>query len=250
MLGTGAGSFEREWQLNPNPPFKVRDAHALYLETLAELGPVGLLLLVAALLIPLAVGLRVRRQPLVPYFAGAYVAFLVHAGIDWDWELGGVSLTALLIGVLMLASARKEERVVRDRVRAPAMLLAIGVGATAVVGLLGNQAIAKAQAANDDGRYADAQQQALNARRLMPWSSRPWIVLGEARLASGDRAGALSSLRRAVEIDPHEWSGWIDLAVAAQGAERVAALAHARELYPASEERRKVVEELAKSRAS
>lgn len=248
LLGTGAGSFERDWQLNPDPPFKVRDAHSLYLETLTELGPVGLILLVFALVLPLGAGVSARRQPLVPFLAGAYGAFLVHAGIDWDWELGGVSLIALLIGVLMLASGRKGERTTRDRVRAPAIVVAMLVGGVGLVGLLGNTAMSRAQTANTERQYADAQTQAKYARALMPWSPRPWIALGEAQYSSGDRAAALLSFRRAVDIDDSEWSAWIDLAVAARGRERQRAIERARILYPGSPERRNVERELAKSR--
>jgi len=247
-LGTGAGSFERDWQLNPNPPFKVRDAHTLYLETLAELGPVGLILLSVALSLPLCVGVWVRRRRLTPYLAGAYGAFLVQAGIDWEWELGGVALTALLVGVLMLASARDEVKSTRDRVRGPAILAAMLIAAAALAGLLGNTALSSARTASMEGRYADAQAEARRARSLMPWSARPWIALGEAQYSSGDRDGALTSFRRAVRADAREWSAWIDLAVAAQGRERQRALERARALFPGSPERKKVDEDLAKGR--
>ena len=247
LLGTGAGSFERAWQLNPNPPFKLRDAHTLYLETLAELGPVGLILLSVALLLPICVGIYVRRRHLTPYLAGAYGAFLVQAGIDWQWELGGVALTAMLIGVLMLASARDEVKSTRDRVRVPAILAAMAVAAVGLVGLLGNTSLSRAQTANTDHRYADAQADAGSARTFMPWSAQPWIAMGEAQYSSGDRLGALASFRHAVRIDDHEWSAWIDLAVAARGRERQHALDRARALFPGSRERKNVEEELAKS---
>jgi hypothetical protein len=248
LLGTGAGSFERDWQLNPNPPFKVRDAHTLYLETLAELGPIGLIVLSIALFLPLGIGIAARRHSLVPYLAGAYGAFIVQAGIDWEWELGGVSLTALLIGVLMLASARGEVQTTGDRVRVPATLVAMLAAAVGLVGLLGNSALSRAQTANANDRYVDARAEARRASTLMPWSARPWIVLGEAQYSGGDRAGALASFRRAVRIDGREWTAWIDLAVAAHGSERRHALDRAQALFPGSPERKNVTEELANSR--
>ena len=39
VLGSGAGTFERWWLEHRDVAHKVRDAHSLYLETLAELGP-------------------------------------------------------------------------------------------------------------------------------------------------------------------------------------------------------------------
>src|SRR5262249_5193544 len=46
LLGGGAGTYEEEWHVHRSSRFNVRDAHSLYLETLAELGPGGLVLLV------------------------------------------------------------------------------------------------------------------------------------------------------------------------------------------------------------
>ncbi len=59
---------------------KVKNAHNLYLETLTDLGPVGLLLLVAGLVAPLVAGVRAREQALVPVAFGGFAAYLLHAG--------------------------------------------------------------------------------------------------------------------------------------------------------------------------
>jgi len=60
LLGEGAGGFERRWMQERGAPNNARDAHNLYLETLAELGPIGLALLLVALIAPLA---ALRRAP-------------------------------------------------------------------------------------------------------------------------------------------------------------------------------------------
>jgi O-antigen ligase len=108
LLGSGAGTFDRYWlHYRPVSSF-ARDAHSLYLETLAELGPIGLLLLLAALAAPLLV-LRRRRDPLLATAAAGYVAFLVHAAVDWDWELPAVTLLGLMCGSSLLVAARDDE---------------------------------------------------------------------------------------------------------------------------------------------
>ena len=48
-LGSGAGTFEQYWLQHRRRSANVRDAHSLYLETQAELGPLGLGLLVTTL---------------------------------------------------------------------------------------------------------------------------------------------------------------------------------------------------------
>jgi hypothetical protein len=109
-LGSGAGTFEQYWQRARPIPVDVRDAHNLYLETLAELGPLGLASLLVALLVPLRAGMAARRHQLAPGATGAYVAFLVHAGLDWDWEMPAVTLAALLCAAGGLLAARREGR--------------------------------------------------------------------------------------------------------------------------------------------
>ena len=108
VLGSGAGTFERYWLLYRPVGSFARDAHSLYLETLAELGPVGLVLLLAALGLPLLV-LRGRRDPLLATAAAGYVAYLVHTGVDWDWELPAVTLSGLLCGCSLLVATRRDD---------------------------------------------------------------------------------------------------------------------------------------------
>lgn len=106
VLGSGAGSFDDVWLTDRPIAANVRDAHSLYLEALAELGPVGLLLLLAALTFPLAAIRRARGASVVPAAAAGYCAFLAHAGLDWDWEMPATTLAGLACGAALLASAR------------------------------------------------------------------------------------------------------------------------------------------------
>ena len=124
-LGAGAGTYERYWHRDRPVAGKVRDAHSLYLETLAELGPVGLALLLLALGVPLVVAVKARHHRLVPVAFGAYVAYLAHAAVDWDWEMPAVTLTALLAGAAILVAAREERVLILSPVLRGALLLAI-----------------------------------------------------------------------------------------------------------------------------
>jgi O-antigen ligase len=107
-LGSGAGTFEVYWNRDRDTVYGTRDAHSLYLETLAELGPFGLLLLGVALAVPLVAFARVRRSPLAAGALAGYVAFLVHAGIDWDWELPAVTLPVLLLAAAAVTRPEPE----------------------------------------------------------------------------------------------------------------------------------------------
>ena len=131
-LGAGAGTFARYWE-REETVVAVRDAHSLYLETLAELGPVGLGLLLGALAIPLLAAPKGRAHPLTGVGASAYTAYLVHAGLDWDWEMPAVTLAGLLCGVALLATGR-EGRVITigPRGRRALALAALAIGGLAL----------------------------------------------------------------------------------------------------------------------
>jgi len=107
LLGSGAGSFDDYWLRHRAIGAFVEDAHSLYLETAAELGLVGLTLLGCALLVPLWALARGRLDPLAPIAAAAYVTFLVHAGLDWDWEMPATTLAGLACAAALMGSARK-----------------------------------------------------------------------------------------------------------------------------------------------
>jgi O-antigen ligase len=107
LLGSGAGSYGAYWFAHRPTGEIVQDAHSLYIETLAELGPIGLLLLGAAMAMPL-VGLRRRGDPLAAAASGAYVAFLAHAAVDWDWEVPAVTLVGVCSGAAILVATRRQ----------------------------------------------------------------------------------------------------------------------------------------------
>ena len=235
-LGSGAGTYERYF-LGHQPPNagRVRDAHGLYIETLAELGPIGLALLLSALAVPLVVALRARGDPVVPVAVGAYAAFLAHALVDWDWELPAVTLVALFCGGAILLAGRDEAaRSLSPQARALAVAVSIVVGVFATIGLVGNNALVASDDARRDGEWSRAASEARTARTWQPWSPRPWVALGKAQLGAGRVAEARRSLRKAASIDPHDWSVWYELARASTGSERLRALRQAVGLYPRS----------------
>lgn len=233
VLGGGAGSYDRYWRVHRPNNQNVQDAHNLYLETLAELGPVGLLLLLVALATPLVAAVRARRHPLVPLGAAAYVAYLAHATADWDWELVGVTLAAVLCGLACLAAARDDrERPLGPRVRAAGVVTATILAGFTIVGLLGNTALESSDAAAQAGRWNDAARHAHSAIRWMPWSAAGWQRLGEAQSGLKDYAAARRSLRRGLARDPGNWVLWLDLAGATRGDEQVAAVKQVLRLNP------------------
>jgi O-Antigen ligase len=238
LTGEGAASYERWWLQERPVAAYARDAHNLYLETLAELGPVGLGLLLVALATPLA-ALRTRvRHPATPAAGAAYGAYLVHAALDWDWEIPVVTLVALTAGTSLIVLARTPEaaRAWTRRLRAVALA---GVSLLAVVALVahvGNRAAAESEAALARADVSGALRSARRARTWQPWAAAPDRLRGEAELSVGHDVAAVRSLRDAIRGDPESWRAWYDLAVVTTGAERSAALRRAAKLNPLSPE--------------
>jgi O-antigen ligase len=233
VLGSGAGTFELYWLEHRPSQMKIRDAHSLYLETLAELGPVGLGLLCLALAVPVAGAIRARRHALVPAALGAYVAYLAHAGVDWDWEMTAVTITALLCGTAALVRSRSDGEVpISRRWRFGLVGLPLALAAIGFVGVNGNGALSDAREDANAGRWAASQADAEKAQPWLPWSSDPWQMVGEAQLALGDRAAAEQSFRSAIGKDPNDPDLWQGLAYATRGRERRQALTQALQLDP------------------
>jgi len=238
FVGGGAGSYQRYYLAHRQTTLQVQDAHSLYLQTLAEVGPLGLALLVAALALPLAAAVRMRRHPLVPIGCAAYAVFLVHAAGDWDWQLSGVTLTALFCGLACLLAGREERQpaLLSTRVRAGLGVAVALLGAVALVGLVGNSALAASDSAAQAGNWSSAERHARTAIRWQPWSAAGWQQLGEAQLGAHDPAGAQKSLKKALARDPHDWVTWLDLVTATRGQAQVDALVQASTLNPLAPE--------------
>jgi hypothetical protein len=237
LIGSGAGSFEQHWLRDRPVAAKVRDAHSLYLETLSDLGLAGLMTLLIPLAVPLVAAVVARGQPLVPIAFGAYVAFLLHAGIDWDWEMPAVTVSALLCGVTLVASARRgHTRTLGTWARTVVGVAAIGVGSFAFIGLIGNTEIDRAGDAIRARDFAAGVAPARKSNDWAPWSADGWRRLGQAQLGLGQKELARRNLRIAVRKDPQNWDRWFDLALATHGPEQRRALSRALELNPRSPE--------------
>ncbi len=235
LTGAGPGTYEISWMRERPSSLKVRDAHSLYIEAMAELGLVGTALLVFVLLLPLAALRRGRRRRLVPIAAGGYTAFLVHAGVDWDWEVPAVTATALVCGMAILGASRSAEgRPVHRWVWGATATVMLAVAVFSFAGVIGNGALAAADDAARADTPARAERDAGRAETWQPWSSEALRVAGEAQLALGRRAEARSTFSRAIGRDPQNWELWFDLAVASDGRARTRAARRAERLNPRS----------------
>jgi O-Antigen ligase len=112
LRGVGAGGWAVYWLRYRTINEGAQDAHSLPLQTMAELGLVGLALLLA-FVGGVAVAARTahRRAPVLA--AGpiaACVAYLAHAPLDWDWQMPAVTMIGLVLAGMLLALADSRPR--------------------------------------------------------------------------------------------------------------------------------------------
>jgi O-Antigen ligase len=95
VIGSGGATFEHYWMRHRPVKIHVYNAHSLELETMAELGVIGLVIVLAAIFAPIWGGIRSRAHPLAAAVTAAYVAFMVESSGDWTWQLPGATIAAL-----------------------------------------------------------------------------------------------------------------------------------------------------------
>lgn len=234
VAGSGAGTYEQVWYRERRVDVTIRDAHSLYLEVLAEVGAVGALLLITAIAAALVGFVRARKVPYAPAAAGAFAAYVAHAGIDWDWEVVDVTAAALVAGCVGFVALWPGERplTLRWPVRLGVFALVSVAAVFAFVSFVGNRELASGRRALADGQLRAAAERAERASRALRWSIEPLFVLADARGASGDIAGARATLERATARDPESWQAWLALSEVTSGAQQQQARAEAHRLNP------------------
>ena len=251
LTGSGPGTFQLIWlQRAPFYSF-VENAHSLYFETLAEVGLVGLTLLVAFLVLVVVVAVRVvvscegETRTNGAGVAGAMIAFLVAAGIDWVWQVPVIPTIFMLLAAAVLGPSIRLSvtRAVPRRwsgwaIRGLGMALALGSLVAVAVPLATTNAERSSQSAAQDDNLGLALADAQTAERLEPGAASPRIQIALVLEAEGDASGALVPARQAAALEPAEWSTWLVLsrleAETGHPSASVAAYRRARSLNPRS----------------
>ena len=133
VAGIGARGFGPAYLLRRRSPDSPARAHSFELDALAELGIVGFVLLVGAIVLPLPPIVRRMRAAdpgATAAFAGA-AYWLVHASADWIWTVPACGLPFWLL--LGAGGSGGERRPLASRAAIPAAVLAVVVAVVAFV---------------------------------------------------------------------------------------------------------------------
>lgn len=257
--GIGPGTYEfwfaRDVDQEAAEGLFVRDAHSLYLETLAELGIIGLVLIggfVGFVLVTGAVrAFRLdKSEPMAALLAAATagaVAFAVAAALDWAWELTILPVCFLLLAAVILgrdtgpeADRDPEPEPGRMRFVPRGILAALAVAALIAVaipyaGLTSvDESQADVRARSLDNALADAR----TASDVQPYAASPYLQQALVFELGGDFDAAAEAATRATEEEPTNWRNWFVLSrIEAERGDPKAAVAafdEARSLNPKS----------------
>lgn len=218
--GGGAGTYENVWAKHRPDNQHLIHAHSLYAQILGELGLVGALLLVVVLVsILLAFARRARGPNRALYSAllAAGVAWALHAGFDWDWEMPAVTLWLFALGGGALASRRRRRHAALPAPgRLPRVAIALGVVLLALVpvGIAVSQArlneSVAALTSHDCGR---AIKRALASISVLSVRPEPFEVLGICDARLGEGTLGIQAMDAAVARDPDSWLVRYELAL-------------------------------------
>jgi heme/copper-type cytochrome/quinol oxidase subunit 2 len=250
LTGIGAGTFEYWWSREGTIPAFVRDAHSLYLETLAELGIVGLLLLGGLIVFVLSSGVvrALRAEPdhraLLAAATAACFAFATAAAIDWVWELAVLPVLFLLLAAAIVGRSEPSETSEQTRPggsplpRIALVVVAIAAIVAVAIPLASTSSVRASQDHANSAQLDAALTEAQTAHDIQPYAATPSLQTAMVLEVAGDLDGAATAATQATEEEPTNFRTW--LVLSRLEAERgnviksIAAYREARSLNPRS----------------
>jgi hypothetical protein len=244
LTGVGAGGYRDARLRYRSDTLTVRHAHGYVVQTMADLGLLGLAVTLALLAAWLAAAGRTtglwgpgRRAPWTPERIGLLslativLVFGVHSFVDWTWIVPGNAVPAMLCagwlagrGPLVAAEGRPVRgpwrATLRETVHNPVQVAAaLGLVVLVVAAVWTTwqpqrsvNATDAALEAVEANRLPEARADVSRARSADPLSTTPRYVAATIDQVSGDAAGARRLYQQAVRMQPSDPETWLRLA--------------------------------------
>lgn len=221
LIGTGSGTFEFWWDRKGGPEV-VRDTHSLYMQTLGELGIVGILLLGSFLLVVLIGGARAvirsgpRGRPQLAAALAGCVAFCFTVIFDWMWQVPVLPVAMLLLAAVLVGTVGGRAGSARPVHKLPLRLALAGAGLAAIVAIAipfaTTSLLRESEADARDGDLSSALAKARSAQNVQPGAAAPRLQQALVLEEAGELAAASSAARAATEREETNWRNWLVLA--------------------------------------
>lgn len=220
--GIGAGTFEFWWARNATHSGGfIRDAHSLYMETFAELGLVGLLLVAGFLALAIGVGVRrcflrlpVEHRAAMAAATAGLAAFATAAAFEWIWDLPAIAAAALVLAAVPLAAGRRARAYDGGApIGRRALLVIVAVVGTIAIALpvAGTASLRASEERVRDGDLAAALDKARQARDVQPYSASARLQEALVLERAGDVEAGVAAARAAAEQERTNWRTWLVL---------------------------------------
>jgi hypothetical protein len=219
LRGQGAGTYEFTWDRYRKINVTVVDGHSLYFEVLDEFGLPGLLLILGTVGLILWTLLRGARGPNRMVYAALFAAVLawaVHAGVDWDWEMPAVTAWVFGVGGAALAgrASRRPPAPMGDRGRIPIAASLLVVAVTPALLMLSQYRLDASAKAFDRGSCKTATSEAVSSINILGNRPQPYQIVGYCDLDAGRVQEAVAAMQKAVGQEPRSWEYHYGLAIA------------------------------------
>lgn len=221
LIGTGSGTFQFWWDRDAAGEEAVHDAHSLYLQTLGEVGIVGLLLLAAFLVAILGFGTLAvirsdseQRAQLAAALAGC-VAFFLSAAVDWTWQIPALPAAVLMLAsTLVMAGGSSPASEAVSRRLPVRIVLAIGalVAIVAIaIPLASASLVRSSESAVRSGNLSAALEDARSAQNVQPDAATPRLQQALVLEIQGELPAAAAAAKGATERESTNWRTWLVL---------------------------------------
>jgi O-antigen ligase len=252
VIGTGAGTYLFDWEKKRSIDVPVHNAHSLYLESFAELGLIGGLIvlgLVGGVLWWAFCAWRDAREDQRELYAivfAALAAMAVAFAIDWFWQILAIGSIFFIYGAVAIAGrcgqqaaagvAEPSEEGRRWALTAATLAVAWVAAVALVQPLLVEHEINASQDAAAAEDLPSAVRHAERAHTIEPFAASPYVQLGLLAQLQGEYEAATSDFTKAIDREGDNWQ-WYYLRskVEREAGEKAAAeadLERARELNP------------------
>ena len=223
VKGVGSSGFEIWWNINGDLSRSISQVHNLFIESMAELGVLGLALILAFLLLPLRLALRVARdsdpensehRSLAIVIVALLIGGLAIASLEWTWDIPASFapiVIAAALGSSALVAGQARPRLARPGFTAGVATAVVGiVSVGAGLNLLSTEDHLKAsKVASKEGRFDAAAREAREAVVLQPWAVEPRRRLALLEQDAGNLDAARLELDAAIERSPEDFSLWL-----------------------------------------
>jgi O-antigen ligase/polysaccharide polymerase Wzy-like membrane protein len=216
--GQGAGTYQLLWERSEPVYEQNVNAHSLYFETMAETGLLGLiplLVFVGAVLYGLFRRARGPERAVYAALGSAGLAYFLHTGVDWDWQMPVTGIGVFAGAGLVLSpvhTIRSWNPGQNARMTLGVACIAAAVGPLMIIA--SQNRLHTAEVELRASKCDAATRSALSEIGWMPSRPEAYEIIGYCDVERGFPKLGVQAMREAIKHDPDNWESYYSLSIA------------------------------------